>query len=419
MRLIKLCRGIPWAVSANLFSALVHLRETFSSAYLWIDALCINQDDVIERQAQVPIMDKIYRKADQVIIWLGPSTDTSEEVLRLVRQVANLGSKVIEQFGADLHADCLCHHQLPHPTADIWHRYLEFYDQRWFHRSWIIQEAVLAQPGRSIVHWGPWTMPWSEVLAGSQIFLPDRLRKAIFSRTDPHTLHSSPVGRNALRIGLIAAASSDLIAILKLVAGTSLDSSSDPVEVLWRTMIWDVYGHGHTVDEHPAPASLEDAFLTSLIPVLQDGPAEQVAEAKVIITSLLQRLSSSRPLSTTRKLHQVICYASTRTDHEWYKAHNGADYAPPEADKYSSYASGVTWSQRLFALDNGLLAMGPQSGVAGDEAWIISGCPFPMILRPSGPQGEYRVLGRSYIHGFMHGEGAPDDDHAWRWVCLV
>lgn len=39
--------------------------------YVWIDALCINQEDVLERSHQVSIMDKIYERAGYVLVWLG------------------------------------------------------------------------------------------------------------------------------------------------------------------------------------------------------------------------------------------------------------------------------------------------------------------------------------------------------------
>jgi hypothetical protein len=38
---------------------------------IWIDAICINQDDIIERGAQVQIMGEIYQTAWRLRIWLG------------------------------------------------------------------------------------------------------------------------------------------------------------------------------------------------------------------------------------------------------------------------------------------------------------------------------------------------------------
>ncbi|KAN0114565.1 Heterokaryon incompatibility protein (HET) domain containing protein [Hyaloscypha variabilis] len=61
-----------FAVRQNLYCALTALRTT-GDRYLWIDALCINQDDSNEKGHQVGMMDLIYEKAEQVLVWLGCS----------------------------------------------------------------------------------------------------------------------------------------------------------------------------------------------------------------------------------------------------------------------------------------------------------------------------------------------------------
>ena len=51
--------------------------------FYWIDQICINQDDLIERSDQVRIMDKIYKKAKMVLIWLGREPTMIEAARRL------------------------------------------------------------------------------------------------------------------------------------------------------------------------------------------------------------------------------------------------------------------------------------------------------------------------------------------------
>ncbi|KAK8058831.1 HET-domain-containing protein [Apiospora phragmitis] len=69
---IMLC-GRPHSVSANLYAALRRLRQKTTSRVMWIDAICINQDDLEERAAQVTLMKQVYSKAREVLIWLGDS----------------------------------------------------------------------------------------------------------------------------------------------------------------------------------------------------------------------------------------------------------------------------------------------------------------------------------------------------------
>ena len=58
-------------ITKNLALALRHLRRMASPRVLWIDALCINQIDIVERNHQVAQMRYIYENAVEVLVWLG------------------------------------------------------------------------------------------------------------------------------------------------------------------------------------------------------------------------------------------------------------------------------------------------------------------------------------------------------------
>src|SRR5271155_4455834 len=72
------CNGEPFKVTENLFSALSHLHYRDRIRLLWVDAVCINQKDNSEKSHQVSIMGSIYRRAERVLIWLGPAADQSD-----------------------------------------------------------------------------------------------------------------------------------------------------------------------------------------------------------------------------------------------------------------------------------------------------------------------------------------------------
>ncbi|KAF2107803.1 heterokaryon incompatibility protein-domain-containing protein, partial [Lophiotrema nucula] len=63
--------GCDKFITKNLFQGLRRLREKDQERVLWIDALGINQDDVQEKQHQIPLMKEIYSLASCVIAWLG------------------------------------------------------------------------------------------------------------------------------------------------------------------------------------------------------------------------------------------------------------------------------------------------------------------------------------------------------------
>ena len=67
-----------FAIAVNLHDALVRLRDEDEDRILWIDAICINQDDKQECGHQVQQMASIYENARQVIIWLGEATNSTD-----------------------------------------------------------------------------------------------------------------------------------------------------------------------------------------------------------------------------------------------------------------------------------------------------------------------------------------------------
>lgn len=77
--------GLSMPLGANLEAAIRHLRLPHISSTLWIDALCINQYDRMERNHQVGLMKNIYSSADQVLIWLGPALGESDFCVQVLR----------------------------------------------------------------------------------------------------------------------------------------------------------------------------------------------------------------------------------------------------------------------------------------------------------------------------------------------
>lgn len=76
----------------NLFDAMKTLRETNVDVDLWIDALCINQEDVEEKKTQIAKMEDIYSTATHVIIWLGIPEDlvSSQAAFKFIEDLCDL-----------------------------------------------------------------------------------------------------------------------------------------------------------------------------------------------------------------------------------------------------------------------------------------------------------------------------------------
>jgi len=115
-------------IRPNLFHALQRIRLRAGHLRIWVDSLCINQLDDLERNAQVRQMATIYRKASSVFIWLGEEDSTSkfamEFVPKIIRSNFPWDGSWWEQYGFIALAQIL--------------------ERPWFRRGWVLQEAAFS-----------------------------------------------------------------------------------------------------------------------------------------------------------------------------------------------------------------------------------------------------------------------------------
>lgn len=78
------CNGQPLLVTENCLAALRHLRYRRKSRTLWIDAICIDQSSVKERNHQVRLMGDVYKLARRVLIWLGVGNRDTGRLMRFL-----------------------------------------------------------------------------------------------------------------------------------------------------------------------------------------------------------------------------------------------------------------------------------------------------------------------------------------------
>jgi hypothetical protein len=80
--------GRPLPVAHNVHQALLDVRRGGDGQeWLWVDSICINQDNSEERSWQVAEMGHIFGRAALVYIWLGPNSDDSDAVLRMAQRI--------------------------------------------------------------------------------------------------------------------------------------------------------------------------------------------------------------------------------------------------------------------------------------------------------------------------------------------
>lgn len=68
---------------------------------LWVDAACIDQTDVQERNHQVGQMQNIYADAEEVVVWLGPASSDSSLAIRFIKQLCACLDDITHSRGGD------------------------------------------------------------------------------------------------------------------------------------------------------------------------------------------------------------------------------------------------------------------------------------------------------------------------------
>jgi hypothetical protein len=146
----------------NLATALSHLRYPDKPRILWVDAICIDQQNNPERDQQVQRMREIYKYADRVVVWLGISSEKSALALSTLEY---LGKQVeVTRDHAILPSPDCTEPQLVNTVElpfdeGLWQAVLEILERPWFERVWVVQEIQLGSP-TSMVQCGEYQISW-------------------------------------------------------------------------------------------------------------------------------------------------------------------------------------------------------------------------------------------------------------------
>jgi hypothetical protein len=170
-----LCNNFPIDVTKNCWSALRHLRKMVKPLRIWIDAICINQEDQEEKAGQIPLMGTIYSSAQVVYIWFGEGNKLADDVMDYLGRCtlplkSSTASEVNNQLltmpflswrvAMNLHIRRLFHWS----KAAHYNGLEEIMRRPWITRLWTLQEVVLATNatiicGEKNISW--WSMVFS------------------------------------------------------------------------------------------------------------------------------------------------------------------------------------------------------------------------------------------------------------------
>ncbi|PCD36005.1 hypothetical protein AU210_008560 [Fusarium oxysporum f. sp. radicis-cucumerinum] len=138
-------------VSLNLWNFLQNYRETAGERIIWIDQICINQEDKDECVQQIGQMCEIYQRASMDLFWIGEPDEDTEAVLDLLSSLNRLETHLLESGGSHPGISALLNPifmrsvGLPEHDAPIWASLMKFISRSAFHRAWIIQEVAVSR----------------------------------------------------------------------------------------------------------------------------------------------------------------------------------------------------------------------------------------------------------------------------------
>ncbi|KAJ6200611.1 heterokaryon incompatibility protein-domain-containing protein [Bipolaris maydis] len=413
--------GKPFYIGYNLYSALKKLRNTDHERLLWADAMCINQHNYKEKSNQVQMMQDIFSKASNVVVWLGKSDSATSPTFEFIRQ---FGAARTEEM------DILWENHITGPT---WKRmqaeYVRIFEHNWWSRAWVVEEVVV---GRHVVmQCGSFQAEW------------EAIHKLFTYRPFANNEFCNLVIR--FRLQLATFGSDNIYALLGLLKSNNPslikpDYSKSPDEVFIQftesCMIHkknlDILGFASGVELNGA-SWFRDWRLT-------------YDEPYTFKTKRLLNLEPSRPFSASGPIQpmfqidrglRVLAVAGCHIDtikKNWNHTHcwrvEPVDWRTrikpqqehshdDEGRDYRLTVRNACTNIYFFMTKDGRFGLGPPSLEEGDTIAVLLGGKTPFILRPCVNRRSakipsatyyYKLVGEAFVDGLMYQDGSLQDD---------
>jgi hypothetical protein len=151
------CDDQQFYISKGVAGLLIHLRCEDVSRLLWIDSICINQTDDSEKEHQVGMMRHIYKKATNVLIWLGGEDKYTKDAIDIIEESWEAWFRAEKRFGNRPSMAQLLESGFPSTTDKRWlESFSPFLQRPWFSRLWILQEVTLAGHRAAVIAGTQW-----------------------------------------------------------------------------------------------------------------------------------------------------------------------------------------------------------------------------------------------------------------------
>jgi hypothetical protein len=181
------------------------------------------------------------------------------------------------------------------------------------------------------------------------------------------------------------------------------------VEVLWRTLTTDMYAH-----TYPAPPEAGTLFMDYILNLqirhrlMPWSSADEFQPHHSPLSESIypewRTLLKLEPSNSPYCLEEYTERLTTVVESMFDGTYSPIALAQLQHELEQSGGK----KRRLFKTHGNLMGTGPRSLRASDEVWILHRSGLPFVLRPQ-PNGNYRLIGESFVYGVMHGEALEMD----------
>ena len=204
------------------------------------------------------------------------------------------------------------------------------------------------------------------------------------------------------------------------------------VQALWRTLI---------ADQSRMPTDFVHHFRCLILWHIGQASGSRIQRMTNLLESLMYRmtilngsaLSEEDIMLTPHEVELHDALNSLKPEERTVEVDTLLKQLAESAELFSNFMSRTSAYRRLYTTSKGYIGLGPESTQAGDEVWIVWDAKTPFVLRPQPENSnapanpnqsrevkQFRLVGETYLHGFMYGEALKSGllDHL-RWIDLI
>ncbi|KAG0648101.1 Heterokaryon incompatibility protein [Hyphodiscus hymeniophilus] len=450
------------SVTRNCETALRRLRHGTEDRTLWIDAICIDQTNALERGQQVQLMSQIYHQAHRVLAYFGEASDGSDVGMDFIQRDSEpLTPKGRPSVG--LGPDVKSSPQQLAIDAIL--------DRPYFKRIWILQEIVFAKTiliilGNRTVDWEDFSRTVFYVDINKKMYLGDKYDKSppsvVFYRDKSRSLASgktvSDMPKSLLEFlrDTRHCQSTDARDKSYALLGMSMEKDEPALVPNYFFTIQQTFTHlakflisrDKTLDvlcHVQGPPYVQK--LPSWVPDWSCHPRTEIIghkkdSVKPYKASLGRPANvvfhqASEVLNLEGKVYDTVSRvgpiyntgsdSSATTLKQWENmismsesklALDAAavlrDHERSEAAIFQGQVTKASNGRALFLTDKGYVGLGPAEVEKGDRIAVLLGGSVPFVLRQR--QSHFTLVGESYVRGLMHGEAIQGETVAFQTI---